>query len=72
MTGICMQTENMFYIPFLVFLYSHLQEWLQSANLAAINLSADAHVHKSHLTTGGRRVALLLSRPGTRAMGQPC
>lgn len=32
MTSICVQTENVFYIPFLVLLHSHLQERLHSGS----------------------------------------
>lgn len=71
MTRICMQTENVFYIPFLVFLHSHLRKQLQSASLAAIISSADAHVHKSRQITCGRTLALIPSRPSTRAAAQP-
>jgi len=71
MTGICMQTENVFYIPILVFLRSHSQEWLQSANLAALLSSADARVPKSRQITWDRRLALLPSRHSTRAAAQP-
>lgn len=44
MTDVCMQTQDTFYIPFLVFLHSHLEEWLQSDKLAAVISSSDAHV----------------------------
>lgn len=52
MTSICVQKENVFYIPFLVLLHSHLQEQLHSARLAAIISSADAHVHESPVAGG--------------------
>lgn len=43
MAGVCVQTQDAFYIHFLVFLHSHLEEWLQSDKLAAIISLADAH-----------------------------